>query len=242
MNRRSLVSSAGTLALFLVTCGAVAQQQSKPMPKAPAWGTTGFSVSTLGAWAFQPVDGAAIRAGDIDSGGRYIVSGGSCWAAPVALPTGAVIDHLELDGCDNSDSADLQAFLAWCSTGGLCAASYNTTSTGTPGCGAFVSMSAPTVVSNSDQTFTVKVCTPGGSDTTFTAVRIFYQLQVSPAPPSPTFLDVPTNNPYFQFVEALAASGITAGCGGGNFCPDSPVTRGQMATFLAKALGLYWPN
>jgi hypothetical protein len=35
------------------------------------------------------------------------------------------------------------------------------------------------------------------------------------------------------------ASGITAGCGGGNYCPDAP-TRRQMAIFLAKALGLHW--
>ena len=29
--------------------------------------------------------------------------------------------------------------------------------------------------------------------------------------------------------------GITAGCGGGNFCPAAPVTRAQMAVFLLKA-------
>jgi len=74
------------------------------------------------------------------------------------------------------------------------------------------------------------------------AVRVYYRLQVSPPPATATFNDVPVGNPYFQFVEALAASGVTAGCGGGNFCPDAPVTRAQMATFLARALGLYWPN
>ena len=67
-----------------------------------------------------------------------------------------------------------------------------------------------------------------------------YQLQVSPAPGFATFNDVPTGHPYFQFIEALARSGITGGCGGGNFCPDNPVTRGQMAVFLAKALGLHF--
>ncbi|HEX4439809.1 MAG TPA: S-layer homology domain-containing protein, partial [Thermoanaerobaculia bacterium] len=72
-------------------------------------------------------------------------------------------------------------------------------------------------------------------------VRVYYHLQVSPAPGTATFNDVPTNHPFFQFVEALAASGITAGCGGGNFCPDAPLTRGQMAVFLSKALGLHWP-
>jgi hypothetical protein len=36
----------------------------------------------------------------------------------------------------------------------------------------------------------------------------------------------------------LAASGITSGCGGDYFCPNASVTRGQMAAFLARALGL----
>jgi S-layer homology domain len=71
--------------------------------------------------------------------------------------------------------------------------------------------------------------------------RILYRRQVSPAPSSATFSDVPVAHPFFQFVEALAASGITAGCGTGIYCPDSPLTRGQMAVFLAKALGLHWP-
>ena len=41
--------------------------------------------------------------------------------------------------------------------------------------------------------------------------------------------------------QALVSSGVTGGCGAGNYCPDAPLTRGQMATFLAKALGLAWP-
>jgi hypothetical protein len=73
-------------------------------------------------------------------------------------------------------------------------------------------------------------------------VGVRYKLQVSPAPASATFGDVPTDHPFFRFVEALAASGITAGCGGGNFCPNDPITRGQMAVFLAAALGLHFPN
>jgi hypothetical protein len=65
---------------------------------------------------------------------------------------------------------------------------------------------------------------------------------VSPGPATATFTDVPTTHPIFQFVEALAAAGVTGGCGGGNFCPDGPLTRGQMAVFLSAALGLHWPN
>jgi hypothetical protein len=58
----------------------------------------------------------------------------------------------------------------------------------------------------------------------------------------PTFGDVPTNYAYFRAIEALAASGITGGCGSGNFCPNQNVTRGEMAAFLARALGLHFRN
>jgi hypothetical protein len=41
-------------------------------------------------------------------------------------------------------------------------------------------------------------------------------------------------------IEAIAAAGITLGCNpeGTWFCPSHPVTRGQMAAFLARALDL----
>jgi hypothetical protein len=71
-------------------------------------------------------------------------------------------------------------------------------------------------------------------------LKIVYKLQISPAPASHTFFDVPPTAQFFQEIEALAASGITLGCDGHNFCPDRYVTRGQMAAFLARALGLSW--
>ena len=37
-------------------------------------------------------------------------------------------------------------------------------------------------------------------------------------------------------INALAAAGISQGCGPGSFCPDRPVTRAEMASFLARAL------
>lgn len=50
------------------------------------------------------------------------------------------------------------------------------------------------------------------------------------------FADVPPDHPFWGYVEALAASGITAGCGGGNFCPDTLVNRAQMSVFLGRAI------
>jgi uncharacterized repeat protein (TIGR03803 family) len=49
------------------------------------------------------------------------------------------------------------------------------------------------------------------------------------------FGDVPCPSLFANWIEQLAAEGITAGCGGGNYCPDAPVTRAQMSVFLLKA-------
>lgn len=243
MNRHTAFRMTGAIVTVfaLVEARALGQQQGPSAPTPANWGTAGISVHTLGSFAFQPIDGTAVYAGDIDAG-RYIVSGGSCWAAPVLLPTGALIDHMEIAGCDNSDTSDLVADFVYCVDGTSCPSTYPITTTGAPGCRRFSSLRQPLGVDNGNWTYYVKVCTPGGSDTTFTSVRLYFQLQVSPAPGTPTFLDVPTDNPFYQYVQALVAAGLTAGCGGGNYCPDSPVTRGQLALFLAKALGLYWTD
>jgi len=74
------------------------------------------------------------------------------------------------------------------------------------------------------------------------AVQIVWKRQISPPPEVATFDDVPSSDAGWAHVEALAASGITAGCGGGNFCPEATLTRRQMAVFLAKALGLQWTD
>ena len=76
----------------------------------------------------------------------------------------------------------------------------------------------------------------------FWGAGIHWKRTISPAPTNASFTDVPTNHWAFQQIEALASSKITSGCGGSNFCPNDPVTRAQMAVFLAKALGLHWPE
>ncbi len=56
----------------------------------------------------------------------------------------------------------------------------------------------------------------------------------TPPPCSGVFTDVPCSLSFAPWIEALAAEGITTGCGNGIFCPDNPVTRRQMAIFLLK--------
>jgi len=83
-----------------------------------------------------------------------------------------------------------------------------------------------------------------GGDMRLGGVQIFWRRQGSPAPATPSFNDVPADHQFFQFIEALRASGITDGCQASPplFCPGDPLTRGQMAKFLARALGLHWAN
>jgi len=50
------------------------------------------------------------------------------------------------------------------------------------------------------------------------------------------FDDVPCSSPFAPWVNELSARGVTAGCGGTNYCPTSPTTRQQMAVFLLKTL------
>ena len=52
------------------------------------------------------------------------------------------------------------------------------------------------------------------------------------------FGDVPCGAPFADWIEQLFDEGITGGCGGGNYCPSNPNTRGQMAVFLSKTFGL----
>jgi hypothetical protein len=103
---------------------------------------------------------------------------------------------------------------------------------------------APVVVDNRSCSYFTRTAlsTIAGDTLILQRVRAQWRRQVSPAPLTATFPnDVPTTHPFFQFIEALAASGITAGCAQGSFCPQNPITRGEMAVFLAAALGLHWP-
>ena len=69
-------------------------------------------------------------------------------------------------------------------------------------------------------------CVQGGLEVE--KLQIVWVRQVSPAPDTATFNDVPTSHPFFQFVEALAKSGITGGCNTAPplYCPGrAPDTR-----------------
>jgi hypothetical protein len=64
------------------------------------------------------------------------------------------------------------------------------------------------------------------------------------APPAciaPRFLDVPCSTSFAPWINEIANRGITGGCGGGNFCPNSVVLRDQMAVFVTQNFRLPTP-
>jgi hypothetical protein len=63
---------------------------------------------------------------------------------------------------------------------------------------------------------------------------------VPPIPTEQTFADVPLNHPFATWIYQMAAEGITGGCAVNplRYCPDSSVTRGQMAVFLDRTFNL----
>jgi hypothetical protein len=210
---------------------------SRALGLAYRFGTVATTIQ-VPEWQFVPVEDTVLYA---DTGppqlSRYVFAVDlPVFESAVGLPSGAVLDVIAFDFCDDrpagSDPIDLTV---WGDQGQV--AQLDSIPGG--GCGFVQTQEIGQTVGDNKLIAFLQFGTPyGDSQSRFQGARFTYHLQVSPPPATATFGDVPTSDPAFAFVEALAASGISSGCGGGNFCPASPVTRRQMAIFLAKALGL----
>jgi len=209
------------------------------------YGTGSLTAHVVGSFAFQP-RAASLPMSTASGVERFFTNALSFADATPMLPNGAQIESVELRACDTTAGGEVRAQLLSCNVpGGGCAliANIQTGIGTTGGCTLYpVAVTPPLIVNNATQVLDVQVTTGTTAETTFSAVKLLYRLRVSPAPAVASFGDVPTTHGQFRFVEALAAAGITGGCGGGNFCPDAPLTRGQMAVFLSTALGLHFPN
>jgi hypothetical protein len=215
------------------------------------FGTDDEGIAIVGYQDFFPFQ-SGFNYGGVEE--RYAVS--TMWAGLNMLPNGALITQIVFYVRDDDSGSNFQGALCRSYVdsndgqghGTGCEASIDTS--GQPGEAAVLANYNPPLPVfyrrvNGDGSadlvnhfLSVQTAAP---DVAIRMARIRWKRQVSPAPGTATFNDVPTNHVFFQFVEALAASGITAGCGSGNYCPDAPLTRGQMAVFLSKALGLHWP-
>jgi hypothetical protein len=219
---------------------------SSPNPKQisgrPRFGTDDLTYVRFNGLDFYPYSGAATY---VTSGiGRRLTAPGSLEAS-LHVPSGAVIDYLQLDACDTGGSF-MRLEIFQCDPFGFnCASQTNVTTMGAGGCQTVSVSGIGLAVDNESHSLTLEVDDNAGDGTLSIANAIVgYRLQVSEAPAIATFDDVPTDHPYFQFIEALSAAGITAGClqNPPLYCPDREITRGEMAVYMAKALGLHFPH
>ncbi len=225
-----------------------------PSPGSPStYGTTRTSYLVVNEMAFSPFNSATTY-NDIGFGStstsRYATGGIGSFLAPLPLPDGALLVSAELDACDSNASDDhVIGVVGECDMFGRnCVAlssSIQTSSDLLEPCKAYTQdlTGLNYTVDNQAHNYFLQASTKSLDNTnSISAMRIGYRLQVSPAA-GQTFNDVPPGDFGYQFIEALAASGITGGCSASPplFCPDATVTRRQMAIFIAKALGLQWP-
>jgi hypothetical protein len=173
--------------------------------------------------------------------------------AELAIPSGAELQFARVWFSDTNAAQNITFFLIEVcqpifGPGGYTLTTLGSvTSSGSGGDGSFTtSIPAGTLADSNACIYKVRVrfgngaaIGPGDSSLVVQKARVQWARTVSAAPAVATFpVDVPTNHPYFRFVEALVTTGITAGTGPGTYSPDAPVTRGEMAVFLAAALGL----
>ena len=229
-------------AVLLLSSPAPAEETAKssgPLSRPKAYGVEDYTVTVVPAIAFLPRENTTYTTLSSTLGRRGSINTVTDFYAPIDLPLGASIDYIGLNtetnvpiifGVALYERNEFGEF----STKGLVQSSVH--GWGTDYSGLLGAGLSPTV----PQAFILHV-QQGSAPTVqwFGYVEVWWRRNVSLAPSVATFNDVPLGHPFFQFIEALAASGITAGCGSGNYCPDAPLTRGQMAVFLAKALGLH---
>jgi hypothetical protein len=91
-----------------------------------------------------------------------------------------------------------------------------------------------------DQCFSVSVAVPGSRpaqhwDAIFHEYLADGQVHTWTLHIGESFTDVPPSNIFYRFVETLFHNGVTSGCGAGEFCPDQPARRNQIAVLLLTA-------
>ncbi|WP_457676671.1 S-layer homology domain-containing protein [Thiolapillus sp.] len=222
-----------------------------------AYGVDSYSSISISGMEFHGLRDA--EPGDSAAGGLYWNGGTSgFFDAGFHLPTGSLFYGVTYLLYDNSDTGQVdfwiwdRQYTAGGGTGSTLIYDYEGTGVAaTPGeTGKYVAFDSPVLIVNGNALldaeqeqhfYSIRASfSQTGVGLGLRGLVLWYKRQVSPAPASATFDDVATDHQFFQYIEALAASGITSGCSATSYCPDAPLTRGQMAVFLAKALGLHY--
>ncbi len=260
--KRVLATSLGVLGLAAFvqaqTGGAtsvhVAVRRPARETQPETYGTLNLSYYNIDAAEFMPTSSSVTYASLPGTFTRYSDNcTGPCLAAALHIPSGAMLQSLELDYYDNAAAGEAIALLRICDYNGQGCSGPATCPDGSTACSGvpdtdgysyrLVDLTAANIQINNyyNRYYVFVGTTNGDGSTAINRISIGYKLQVSPGPATATFSDVPTSHPFFKFVEALHAAGISNGYPDGRFGVNDPITRGQMAVFLSAALGLNWP-
>jgi len=232
MNRLERLSRPLALSLTASLCAGFAAAQ--------VFGTNDYNVTVVSALAFN--GGSFNVSGSL---GRFgVVNVDQHFYATVDVPAGVVIDYIGLnnfnDGTPGVVSVALRGHqgngiaVYWGGVSSTPHASWSTDKNPTP---LNLDFGA-----DQDNVMILDVeIAPSASLQFFGFAELWWRRKVKPGPAAASFTDVPTSHPFFKFVEALHAAGVTNGYPDGRFGVNDPVTRGQMAVFLSTALGLHWP-
>ena len=250
MHRRSM-SISGLLLIAGLASGQTPSVSSAAISAAETWGTAAGH-STLMAYEFVPeysccierLHGATYCPSDIENDDPMYVQG------HLEVPDGATLSQFQVWAYDTDpvDGLTIELFEVCQAPGFNAPTTTLVTSIDTFGSAGtsfgFKPLGARRVRSDCTYDFRVAfnpIPACKGTALQLQKVQLVWARDVAPGPGTATFNDVPPGHPFYRYVEALAHSGVTGGCGSSNYCPDAALSRGQMAVFLAKALGLEWP-
>lgn len=250
--RGSLNGYASVLVGFLaLLAGRAVAAQSPPAvhpvattARPPAFGTQDYTITTISALSFNGetyLPAAPLsRVGALNAEQHFY--------ATLDIPAGAVIDYIGINN-DNDGTPNVLAIHLW-QRDLFAETALLFSLDNTPHAGSFatdINASPVGILWAGQRASFILILdlevAPSPNYQYLGWVEVWWRRTVSPAPATASFNDVPTTHPFFQYIEALHASGITGGCSASPplYCPNNSVTRGQMAVFLAKALGLHWP-
>ncbi len=208
------------------------------------FGTKDYNITKVAAVSFVPADsGQAYHTSG--SLGRYgALNTDTHFYATLDLPAGIIIDYIGFNNL-NDGTPGVMGIALWDRAGGTSRliASLDCTAHTT-----WATDSSPVplnlhLLGRSDAVFVLDVEIASSPNLQFFGwVGVWWRRDVYPYPAVQHFSDVPATSQWFKYVEALYAAGITTGIGNGLYGFNEPVTRGQMAIFLSRALGLHWPN
>jgi len=216
----------------------------------PNWGTTTYVTYTVGPGDFVRrwdciFDGLPSTM-NLDSVIPAVGESSICVGAPVHLPSGALLEYVRVHYYDDVTIGGDPGMGLYSSEGYDPSVLVTGLTPSSSDSGNQTEDFGPlghTVVRRQTEYHVLAVLDRNGSEYEgIYTISFWYYLQISPAPAVQTFPDVAPVYWAFQEIEALAASGITTGFPDGTFRPTAAVTRAQMATFLARALGLHWEH